>query len=114
MLEQLHLEYEPLERSEEVLCALCGRPFVSPVKAGLLYADDIPVGHVCCGCFAGPREASLHVRERARQIRHLAQEAEDSVPRPKWLTMLQAAASRASYWEHLAERIENLDSWNPE
>jgi hypothetical protein len=111
MLEQLHLEYVSLDRSGEVLCALCGQGFMSSSSTGILYAEDVPVGHLCSECLAGPHMASIRVLERARKIRHYAQESRYSVPRPKWLTMLQAAASRASYWEHLANRIQNLDSW---
>jgi hypothetical protein len=110
MLEELRLERFVASRRENVLCAICDRHFTPQQIAELLYAGAFPVGFLCPECFASPRQAADCARNRASTIRTLAKEARDSVSRPEWLTLLHLAHSRASYWEGLAARIENLNT----
>jgi hypothetical protein len=106
MVAGLRVQDLPIGHADELICALCGSALGAPPNVHMVYADRLPVGLVCADCIAHPHEAAEGARKRAREIRAMAREAEDAVPRTGWIRLLQIAHSRANYWDDLAARIE--------
>jgi hypothetical protein len=111
MVSDLRVQELPNTQTEELVCALCGQPFVPSPSVEMVYSGRLPIGLVCPECIAHPSNAAEAARARAREIRTLARASETALPRHMWIRLLQIAHSRADYWDDLAGRIEHMSGW---
>jgi hypothetical protein len=94
---------------------LCGTVFERFFTAAVLYDGDQPLGYVCQACAtAPPNAAALKVRERARGLRDLADQAEKDLPLSPWSNLVQRTLERAQRWDDLAQRLETMGGWGLE
>ena len=101
--------------SGQTHCALCGEPFELLHAVATLVEDDTPRGYVCQGCLIdGPRRVALKIRARAGQLHDLAKRLQAAFPDGLWASLIQATQERASHWDALAERVEELAEWTVE
>jgi hypothetical protein len=112
MGQQTYLEEAPALGPSEDFCGLCGQELELAPDGLVYYAGMIPVGHLCPECLQKPRGAAGHARQRAREIRALARRVIETTPRSEWLTVLQLAHARASYWDGLATEVEKRNAWS--